>query len=68
MTSNRVRWIAIALALAGCAHKAPAPGSAPVNPIAPVALPKTSPEAQAAFDEGVRLMKMGRKHYKEARA
>ena len=58
--------VGLALALAGCAHHAPAPGSAPVNPIAPVALPKTSPEAQAAFDEGVRTMKMGRKHYKAA--
>ena len=43
-----------------------APGT-PANPIAPVALPKATPEAQAAFDEGVRIMKMGRKHYKEAR-
>jgi tetratricopeptide (TPR) repeat protein len=31
-----------------------------------VALPRTSPEAQAAFEEGVRTMKMGRKHYKDA--
>ncbi len=60
--------LAAALAQVGaCAHKAPAPGSAAVNPIAPVALPKTSPEAQAAFDEGVRIMRTGRKHYKEAR-
>ena len=56
----------IVLGLAGCAHNAPAPGAAPVNPIAPVALPKTSPEAQSAFDEGVRVMRMGRRHYKEA--
>jgi tetratricopeptide (TPR) repeat protein len=55
-----------ALAAVGCAHQAPRPGSVAVNPIAAVALPKTSPEAQAAFDEGVRLMRMGRKHYKEA--
>jgi len=54
------------LLVAGCAHKAPAPGTAAANPIAPVALPKTSPEAQAAFDEGVRVMRMGRKHYKDA--
>ncbi|HVT06341.1 MAG TPA: tetratricopeptide repeat protein, partial [Polyangia bacterium] len=69
MTSNRQRVvasIAAGLALAGCAHNAPAPGAAPANPIAPVALPKTSPEAQAAFDEGVRVMRMGRRHYKEA--
>jgi tetratricopeptide (TPR) repeat protein len=32
-----------------------------------VALPKTNPEAQAAFDEGLRIMKTGRKHYKDAR-
>ena len=52
---------------AGCAHKAPPPGATAANPIAPVALPKTSPEAQAAFDEGVRIMRTGRKHYKDAR-
>lgn len=51
----------------GCAHKAPAPGTAAASPIAPVALPKTNPEAQAAFDEGVRIMRLGRKHYKDAR-
>ena len=50
----------------GAAHSAKAPGAA-ANPIAPVVLPKTNAEAQAAFDEGVRLMKMGKKHYKEAR-
>jgi Tfp pilus assembly protein PilF len=56
----------VALALAGCGHSAKSPGAA-ANPIAPVVLPKTNAEAQAAFDEGVRLMKMGKKHYKEAR-
>ena len=61
-------WIALAvlLAAASCAHKAKGPGGA-ANPIAPVALPKTNAEAQAAFDDGVRLMKMGKRHYKEAR-
>jgi len=61
-------WIALAVVLAsvGCGHGAKAPGAA-ANPIAPVVLPKTNAEAQAAFDEGVRLMKMGKKHYKEAR-
>jgi len=48
-----------------CSH-APPPG-APSSPIAVVALPKTTNEAQAAFDEGVRVMKLGRKHYKQAR-
>jgi tetratricopeptide (TPR) repeat protein len=50
-----------------CAHKAPPPGGVAVNPIAAVTLPKTNPEAQAAFDEGVRIMRTGRKHYKDAR-
>jgi tetratricopeptide (TPR) repeat protein len=59
--------LAFSVALAGCGHKAAAPGAA-ANPIAPVALPKANPEAQVAFEEGVRIMKMGRKHYKEARA
>jgi tetratricopeptide (TPR) repeat protein len=59
--------VALAVAVGGCAHRAPRPGAAPTNPIAPVALPKTTPEAQAAFDEGVRLMRLGRRHYKEAR-
>jgi len=69
--SNRSTHLVLAAATAltlgaGCGHKAAAPGAA-VNPIAPVALPKTNPEAQAAFDEGLRIMKTGRKHYKEAR-
>ena len=67
-------WMAVEAALllrrvvaAGCGHGgAKAPGAA-ANPIAPVVLPKTNAEAQAAFDEGVRLMKLGKKHYKEAR-
>jgi tetratricopeptide (TPR) repeat protein len=59
-------WGALAGFALGCGHKAAAPGSA-ANPIAAVALPKVSPEAQAAFEEGVRVMKMGRRHYKEAR-
>ncbi len=70
MTSSARRLVALALgaALAGCAHRTPAPGAVAASPIAPVALPKTSPEAQAAFDEGVRTMHAGRKHYKEALA
>src|SRR5205807_2696281 len=54
------------LLLAGCGHRAPPPGQA-ANPIAAVALPRTNPEAQREFDEGLRVMKLGRKHYKEAR-
>jgi tetratricopeptide (TPR) repeat protein len=57
--------VATLLLLAACSH-APPPGGAS-SPIAVVALPKTNNEAQAAFDEGVRVMKMGRKHYKQAR-
>ena len=67
MISRHLLIVAAASALAAsCAHKAKAPGAA-ANPIAPVVLPKTNAEAQAAFDEGVRQMKMGKKHYKEAR-
>jgi tetratricopeptide (TPR) repeat protein len=64
--SGRLTLLALAATLGACAHRTPPPGAV-ANPIAPVALPKTSPEAQAAFDEGVRTMKMGRKHYKDAR-
>ena len=71
MTSRRATHVVLAAATAltlgaGCGHKAASPGAV-ANPIAPVALPKTNPEAQAAFDEGLRIMKTGRKHYKEAR-
>jgi tetratricopeptide (TPR) repeat protein len=52
--------------LAGCGHAGGTPGKA-ANPIAVVALPRTTPEAQAEFDQGVGVMKLGRKHYKEAR-
>lgn len=55
-----------ALLPVACGRKGAGPG-AKANPIAAVALPKSTPEAQAAFEEGVRVMKMGRKHYKEAR-
>src|SRR5450631_1860390 len=66
--STRLVLLALAALFAvGCAHKAPPPGGVAVNPIAPVSLPKTSPEAHAAFDEGVRVMRTGRKHYKDAR-
>lgn len=66
MTSRWSLAAASLLVLAlGCGH-APPPGGKS-NPIAVVAVPKTNNEAQAAFDEGVRVMKTGRKHYKEAR-
>jgi tetratricopeptide (TPR) repeat protein len=51
---------------AGCGHHA-AGGAAVSPPIAPVALPKVGLQAQAEFNDGVRLMKMGRKQFKEAR-
>jgi len=56
---------AIVVAGAGCAHKPPAAGAS--APIAVVTLPKVGAEAQAEFNEGLRTMKMGRKHYKDAR-
>ena len=59
------RLVALAAALAGCGHKPAASG--PSTPIAVVTLPKVSAEAQAEFNEGLRIMKMGRKHYKDAR-
>jgi tetratricopeptide (TPR) repeat protein len=58
---------ALAAALAGCHAHAPAPGAPTAAPITVVALPKVSAEAQAEFGEGIRIMKMGRKHYKDAR-
>jgi tetratricopeptide (TPR) repeat protein len=61
---------ALALAAAGCAahtQTGAGPTVATAAPIVPVALPKVNLQAQAEFDEGVRIMKMGRKHYKDAR-
>ena len=52
--------------LAACSHAA-GHGQAG-KPITVVALPKANPGAEAEFDQGVVVMKMGRKHYKEARA
>jgi tetratricopeptide (TPR) repeat protein len=64
------RWLlllpAAALGLA-CGGPRKAGRGAASNPIAPVALPRANPEAQSEFDEGVVVMKLGRKHYKEAR-
>jgi len=55
-----------ALAVAGCGSHAASSGQA-AHPITPVALPRANPEAQSEFEQGVLVMKMGRKHYKEAR-
>jgi len=69
VTSRRVLALLLAvpaLALAACRAHAPGHGQA-AHPIAPVALPRANPEAQVEFDQGVAVMKLGRKHYKEAR-
>jgi tetratricopeptide (TPR) repeat protein len=56
----------VTLGIAGC-HGHVAGGGSAAKPIATVALPKVNPEAQAEFEQGVLVMKTGRKHYKEAR-
>ena len=53
-------------AMAACGHHAAGSAQA-AHPITPVVLPEANPEAQSEFDEGVAVMKLGRKHYKEAR-
>jgi superkiller protein 3 len=53
-------------AVAGCGSHA-ASHTAAAHPITPVALPRANPEAQSEFEQGVLVMKTGRKHYKEAR-
>jgi superkiller protein 3 len=53
-------------AVAGCGGHA-ASHTAAAHPITPVALPRANPEAQSEFEQGVLVMKTGRKHYKEAR-
>jgi tetratricopeptide (TPR) repeat protein len=67
--SSRVLTLgALALcAVAACRGTGGAAGGQAAHPITPVALPKANPEAQNEFDEGVAVMKLGRKHYKEAR-
>jgi len=51
---------------AGCGgHKAAKPARA-AAPTASVALPRVDTQAQAEFEEGLRVMRTGRKHYKEA--
>jgi tetratricopeptide (TPR) repeat protein len=58
---------ALAVGAAACSHAPPPNAGGPAKAIAVVALPKAAPEAQNEFDEGVRVMKLGRKHYKQAR-
>jgi len=74
VTNRRASTVVGALALAcvglwaaGCAGPAQVVAGASPAPIAPVALPKVEASAQVEFDEGIRIMKMGRKHYKDAR-
>ncbi|HVZ71034.1 MAG TPA: tetratricopeptide repeat protein [Polyangia bacterium] len=55
------------LAVAACGGPRAAGKNQASNPIAAVALPKANPEAQSSFEEGVTTMKLGRKHFKEAR-
>ena len=57
----------VGLWASGCAGPAQVVAGASATPIAPVALPKVEATAQVEFDEGIRIMKMGRKHYKDAR-
>jgi tetratricopeptide (TPR) repeat protein len=67
---SRVAQPLLALLLAGvaaCSGPRSAGRGQASNPIAPVALPKANPQAQSEFEEGVVVMKLGRKHYKEAR-
>ena len=63
--------ILVVALLGGCgAHKSATGAKAAVataNPTGAVALPKVGVEARAEFDEGLRVMRTGRKHYKEAR-
>jgi superkiller protein 3 len=70
VTNRPILVCALSLAgLAGAAgcHGHAASHSAAAHPITPVALPKANPEAQSEFEQGVLVMKTGRKHYKEAR-
>jgi superkiller protein 3 len=55
------------LAGSSCRSHTASVGAA-AHPITPVALPKANPEAQSEFEQGVLVMKTGRKHYKDARA
>jgi superkiller protein 3 len=57
---------AVTLGAGACGTHAASHGEAG-KPITVVALPKANPEAEAEFDQGVAVMKLGRKHYKEAR-
>jgi tetratricopeptide (TPR) repeat protein len=74
IASARLRAAAVvisALAAAGCGgHKTakPARAASAASPTATVALPRADTQAQAEFEEGLRVMRTGRKHYKDARS
>ncbi|HEY2728781.1 MAG TPA: tetratricopeptide repeat protein [Polyangia bacterium] len=53
-------------AVAGCGAHGGSHGQN-ARATAPVALPRANPGAASEFDQGVVVMKMGRKHYKDAR-
>jgi len=66
-----LRWTFLSLAgalaaVAGCGSHAASHGQS-ARPTAPVALPRANPGAASEFDQGVVVMKLGRKHYKDAR-
>jgi tetratricopeptide (TPR) repeat protein len=56
-----------ALSAAGACGSHAASHGQSARPTAPVALPRADPGAASEFDQGVVVMKMGRKHYKDAR-
>ena len=62
-----VSALAVTSGCAGHTHAGAGGTAAAPAPITPVALPKVGAQAQAEFDEGIRIMKMGRKYYKDAR-
>jgi superkiller protein 3 len=60
-----VAFALLSVAVGGCGGHTQQGGKP--APIVAAVLPKVGAEAQAEFDEGIRLMRSGRKHYKEAR-
>lgn len=57
-------YVALALAAAGCGASA---GVSPRGKVTVATLPKVRPDAQARFDEGMRLLEAGPKRYEKAR-